>query len=619
MFSMRAGLLIVLTSALLTTAVSQQRDQKPAKPSKSPPAQNREAEELQLSAVSLLHSLAQNVNEIENVAERVRIMAEIGDAFWSVDQEAARTMLVRTFKEIDKLSAGSERDPERLATQKRPLRRLVLSRIAKHEPSLANQLIHDLPDEIPTADEKAMQRQGVATPNADALLAIAENHIANNPKRAATIAAYSLQDGLSQRLRGFLMRLRAKDTAAADGLVAAAVSEASAQHPGRLFDVMVLWDYAYQPRDFYFNGVVWDRENESRQNTSTALKRQVLAFAVNAIVENLQQLPVRDDSAQDKNLAQAQLAELHSVIQQLLPSMHADWPRGTADLQQALVRVEQGLRAIGQPLPSRAAVEDGDSETTAIDNLLKKAAEAPQGDARDSMYLAASFRLLQLRQYERGKEVAAKIDDPERRAMIVEPLDFCLAGELIEKKRLQEALSIANQLKTPELRIAALARVGRGFIAAGDWQSGLQTLDAAQSVANNADPSIEVCAAVLRVAAAFVKSDPSRASEVITLAIQILNKAKQDETAWSVLAPAGNEDALSFSWKNAPGGGLRSVKAAYPRSGGLADLLSKLEFNQAISSAKSINKKALSLAVQATVCRRAIESTEGKTLKVSSN
>ncbi len=619
MFSVRIGLLLVLTSLLLMPAVSQQRDQKPPKSSKTSPARTREAEELRLSAISTLHSLAQSVNEIDNVSDRVRIMAEIGDAFWSVDQETARTMLVRTFKEIDKLSVGAERDSERIATQKRALRRLVLSRIAKHEPPLANQLIHDLPDEIPTADEKAMQRQGITTPNADALLAIADNHVATDPKRAATIAAYSLQDGLSQGLRNFLIRLRAKDIAAADGLVAAAVGEASAQHPGRLFDVMVLWDYAYQPKDFYFDGIVLDRDDGTRQNTALALKRQVLAFAVNAIVENLQQLPARDDSAPKNYQAQAQLAQLHSVIQQLLPSMQADWPRGAADLQQALARVEQELRAGGQSPPSRPPVDDGESETSAIDNLLKKAAEASQGEARDSLYLGASFRLLQLRQYERGKEIAAKIDDPERRAMIVEPLDFRLVGELIEKKRLPEALSVANQLKTMELRIAALARVGRGFIAAGDSQSGLQTLDAAQSAAIKAEPTIEICAAVLRVAAAFVKSDPIRASEVTTLAIQILNKAKQDEIGWGVLAPAGNEDALNFSFKNAPDGGLRSVKTAYPRTGGLADLLSKLEFNQAISLAKSVNKKTLSLAAQAAVCRTAIESTERKTLTANSN
>ena len=617
MFFVRVVFFMLLASTFVMPAVSQQRDQKSAKSSKTQPSTTREAEELRLSATSLLHSLAQSANEIEDITERVRVLAEIGDAFWLVDPEQGRTVLVRAFKEIEKLS---ETDPERLATQKRTLRRIVLSRIAKREPSLANQLIHDLPNEIPTADEKAMQRQGVATPNAEALLAIAESLLATDPKRAAATAAYSLQDGLSQRLRLFLIKLRAKDSAAADGLFAAAIREASAQHPARLFDVMVLWDYAYQPQDFYFNGVVWDREkNEPRQNTSQDLRRMVLAFAVNAVVENLQQLPAGAESTQDRNLVQAQLAALHSVIQQLLPSMQADWPRGTTDLQQALVRVEQDLRAGGRPLPSRPPVEDAEAGTTEIDNLIEKAAAASQGDLRDSLYLSASFKLLQLRQYEKGKDIAAKIDDAEKRAMILEPLNFRLTNELVEKEKLQDALTIANQLKTPELRIGALARIGRALIDAGDSQSGLQTLNSAQSLVSKADPTIELSAATLRVASAFSKSDPIRVSEAITLAIQIMNKVNQDETAWILMAPPGAGDALNLSWKNAEGGGLKSVKATYPRNGGLTDLLVKLDFNQAVSLAKAVNEKALSLAAQAAVCRAAIESTASKAVTAKSN
>ena len=616
MFSARVGLLILLTTI---TSVAQQPEQKTAKSNKKAAVLSKEAEELRLSAVSQLHSLVQAANEIDNITERVRVMAEIGDAFWPVDPEYARTMLVRSFKEIDKLSTGSENDPERLASQKRALRRLVMTRIAKHEPHLANQLLHDSANEPLTADEKAMQQQGVATPNADALLSMAESLLATDPKRAATIAAYSLQDGLSQRLRLFLMRLLSKDSAAADGLVRTAIAQSSTQHPGRLFDVMTLWDYAYQPSDFYFNGILLIRGTAPRQGTPQDLKRSVLAFAVTAIVENLQLIPTNAESPQDRNAAHTQLGALHSVIRQVLPSMQADWPRGTADLQQAIVRVEQELKNIGQTAPTRPPFPDPESSKPAIDDLLEKAAAASQGEARDDLYLAATFRLFQTRHFETGKEIAAKIDDQERRAMILEPLNFRLTGDLIEKNRLQEALNIANELKTPELRIASLARVGRAFIESGDSQTGLQTLDAAQSVASKADPSVEVSAATMRIAAVFAKGNPIRSAGALNLAIQILNKAKQDDIAWGIMAPAPYDEALSLTWKNASAGGIRSINATFPRNGDFAELLSKLEFNEAISIAKSVNKKALSLMAQATVCRTAIEATEVKAQASSSN
>ena len=616
MFFVRTSLFLMLTLTVVAPALSQQREGKP----RSKNQHSQEAEELRLSAVSVLHSLAQSANEIDDLGERVRVLAEIGDAFWSIDQEHARTVLIRSLKEIDKLAAGQASDADRIASQKRALRRVVLARIARHEPALASQLVHDLPSEIPTGNERAMQRQGISTPNADALLAIAENLLASDTKRAATVAAHSLQDGLSQRFRLFLTRLRAKDRAASDVLFEAAIREVSAQHPGRLFDVLILWDYAYQPQHFHFNGIVWRRENNSLpHDTSQAHKRSVLAFALTAIVENLQQLPARADATVDRNLAQTQLETLHSVIQQVLPSMQVDWPRGISDLQQAVVRVEQELRAMGLGPPTPPPISDGDSIVSEIERRLEKAEAASQGDMRDGLYLEIAFKYLELEEYEKGKAIAAKIDDLERRAMIVEPLNFGLAAELVEKGKLQDALTIANQLKTPELRIGSLARIGQAFVEAGDSQSGLQTLSSAQSLASKSDPSIEVAVSALRIAAAFSKTDPIRVSELLTLAIQMTNKMKQDETPWILLTPAGTDDALAFSWKRAEEGGLKWVKATYPRNGGLANLLFNLEFNQAISLAKTVNKKALSLAAQAAVCRAAIESTSNKTISAKSN
>jgi len=617
MFFVRSSLVLMLMLTLAATALPQQREGKsrPSKTKLSP-----EAEELRLSATSLLHSLAQSANEIDDIAERVRILAEIGDAFWPIDEEHARAVLIRSFKEIDKLSAGHASEAEQIASQKRAMRRVVLARIARHEPALASQLVHDLPSEIPSANEKAMQRQGVSTPNADALLGVAESLLSSDPKQAATVAGHSLQDGLSQRFRWFLSRLRTRDPAASDALVQAAIREASLQHPGRLFDVLILWDYAYQPAQFHFNGIVWRKENNALpQDTPPALKRAILAFAVNAIVENLQQLPAGADSTPDRNLAQMQLETLHAVIQQVLPSMQVDWPKGISDLQQALVRVEQELKTAGLSPPAPPPVSDADSNVSEIDKLTEKAGAAAQGDTRDGLYLEIAFKYLELKQFDNGKAVAGKIDDPERRAMILEPLNFGLIADLVAKGKLQDALSIASQIKTPELRIGSLARIGRAFIEAGDSQSGLQTLSAAQSIASKSEPTMEVAASALRVAAAFSKTDPIRVSELVTLAIQITNKLKPDETPWVLLAPAGTDDALGLSWKRAEGGGLQWVKATYPRNGGLTNLLLNLDFNQAVSLAKTVDKKSLSLAAQAAVCRGAIESTNNKANSAKSN
>ena len=611
----RIVLLLVLFSMLLTAAAAQQRDRK--QKAKPQPGLSEEAEQLRLSAISLLHSLAQNANEIENIEDRVRVLAEIGDAFWLVDREYARTVLIRSFKELDKLVPGVDDGRLYLAGQKRQLRHVVLSRVAKHDTVLAKQLIDDEAKDTPTLDEKASKLYGADNPSSEVFLSIAQTFIATDPKRAATIALYSLQDGLSQRFRYFLIHLRANDSDAADVLVTEAINRVSRQHPANLFDVLILWEYAYQPADFYFNGISWNREYKPA-SADAELKRLVLNCALNVIVENLQQLP-KNESAQDQGLVQLQLSSLHSVIQQLLPSMQADLPRGASDLQQALVRVEQELRANGAAPPQRPPSENSDEEKTTLEKWIEDAGEASQGEARDNLYLAASLQLFWNRQFDRAKELAGRIDDLEKRAMVLEPLNFVVSADLVEKKNLQEAWNVANQLKTTEYRMCALARVGRAFLETGDAQSGMQSLTAAQSLISKSDPSFELAAATLRVAAAFSKTDQVRISEGIALGIQVMNKVKLDETPWRLMDSVSDEDSFLFDAKYMSGGprtsGISVIRTTLPQAGGFADVLSRLDFNDAIILAKTVSRKPLSMMAQASVCRRVIESSHKEAQK----
>lgn len=604
----RIALSLVLASMLLTPAVAQQRDRK--QKAKPQPGLSEVAEQLRLSAISLLHSLAQSANEIENVEDRVRVLAEIGDAFWSVDREYARTVLVRSFKEIDKLIPGVDDARLYVAGQKQQLRHVVLARVAKHDTALAKQLIDDQAKDTPTLDEKASKIYGADNPSSEVFLSIAQTFIATDPKRAATIALYSVQDGLSQRFRYFLIQLHARDSDVADVVVTEAINRVGRRHPGNLFDVLMLWEYAYQPPDFYFNGISWNREYKE-VSADAELKRLVLNYALNTIVENLQQLP-KSESAQDQGLVQLRLGALHSVIQQLLPSMQADLPRGASDLQQALVRVEQEFRDNGGAPPQRPVSENSDEEKTTLEKWIEDASEASQGEARDNLYLAASLQLFWNRQFDRAKELAGRIDDLEKRAMILEPLNFVVSADLVEKKNLQEAWNVANQLKTTEYRICALARVGRAFLETGDAQSGMQSLTAAQSLINKSDPSFELAASTLRVAAAFSKSDQVRISEGIALGIHVMNKVKLDETPWRLMDSVSDEDSFLVDAKYMSGGprtsGISVIRTALPQAGGLADVLSRLDFNDAIILAKTVNRKPLSMMAQASVCRRVIES-----------
>jgi len=102
--------------------------------------------------------------------------------------------------------------------------------------------------------------------------------------------------------------------------------------------------------------------------------------------------------------------------------------------------------------------------------------------------------------------------------------------------------------------------------------------------------------------------DPAEPSDGVE---SLLEKA-EDETPWFLKSSVKDDDGFNLSWQNTPDGGISFIKATPPRDGGLVNLLSKLEFNEAIALAKTINNKALSLSLQAAICRSAIESRPAK-------
>lgn len=584
-----------------------------------PKAPGAEAELLRWKAMQAISALAQSATDIDDVPDRVRVLIEIADALWLVDEGHARSVFSRSFEEVNKLVADSRADPKRTAQTARALRYQVLSRVARRDPELANRLSRIIPDTMTTVEQKWADTYGGGTPSGEALLGVAQNLLATDPKQSLILAKLAAADGFSQSLRLYLHALRAKDQAAADSLFESVAATAAARHPARLIDVLFLWEYAFQPPTFYFGGVSWDREQAGTQYmTNAKFKRDVLIFAVNAIKENAQILT--NPPGTPDNINQKQASLLYTVVQQILPSIQADLPASAAYISVLMSNLEGDLRATGQKVPTPpSSGETSESPEAGVGKLLERIAGSARGKARDDLCLKAAFQLFQAKDYDRAAKVAEKIDDPARRDMMLEPISFNQAGELTAQGKLEEALKVVAALKTLELRIMLLARVGRDFLDKDDVARGSRVLGEALALASKAEPSVALSSSVLSIALAFNKHDPQRSFESINQAIEIMNKLKADDGLWSLRSASGGAESLSItnlSWKASDNGGLEWVRVNYPKTTGLVEALSKAaqrDFDWAMTAAAHIAPKGLSLAVQATICRAAIESTHEKT------
>ncbi|MCA1616952.1 MAG: hypothetical protein LC800_23295, partial [Acidobacteria bacterium] len=260
---------LVLSALCALSASSQQPDKAAKGPDKAATeqagerakahidARQKEAEaELRRKLVSHLDTLAPSAVALESPAERVRVLLEIADALWTLDSERARSSFTRAFHEVAKVAPESGADRARLAEQTR-LRREVLARAARRDSALAAGLLRDAPSQPPTPQQKWGEMFGVDSPYNETLIGLAKSLLASDPKRSVELASLTLKDGVSQGLRGYLIELRARDQIAANALVESALRQATARRPAKLLDVLLLWEYAFQPSNFYFGRVSW--------------------------------------------------------------------------------------------------------------------------------------------------------------------------------------------------------------------------------------------------------------------------------------------------------------------------------------------------------------------------
>ena len=124
-----------------------------------------------------------------------------------------------------------------------------------------------------------------------------------------------------------------------------------------------------------------------------------------------------------------------------------------------------------------------------------------------------------------------------------------------------------------------------------------------------------ISSAVLSIATtrAVALRDATKAFETLSLAVSILNKTNLDSSVWHMITAQTSANPLKVSSLNSipsTDGGLKSIRVTYPRLSGLSEVFAEasiLDLHQTMRVAQDLSSKALSLSVQATVCRSAAE------------
>lgn len=605
----QSSLFAVLLIALIILSSGLTKGQEDVKhpPKTTAGKQKKEAaelkrKELRLQLISYLDGVAQKANLLDPIEDRIRVLIEVADAFWLLDKVRATTLFKQTIQVIDNLNSEAE-EKSRIASRISSLRQLTLTRIARRDAELAATLLQSAP--VPAIDERRpTEMNGQTTARAEMLTQIALTLLKTDPKQSVYLARVALRDGMSQTTRLYLERMREMDRTTADSLLEQALVQSAMRTAGRLFDVLAYWEYTFQPGSLYFGAVSWPRGSQTNvYPVSPLLKQAVLQFAVNALNQNVQHWLVNRESSSFI----VQPALLHSVIQQLLPDIAAAFPDAADSLRAELGVLEQAIRTSGQRVPELNA--ESPRYTTTFDDLLYKAERASTGKERDELYLAIAYQLLFDGQFEKAASMASRIDDDETRYAIADAIYFNWTGSLLASGKTTEALQTCRTIRAFEPRIVALAKIGSVRIANNETVGGEEAFNESETLAAKAPPSAVIGAALLNIVQtrATIEGGVARTFETLSLAVSTINKTTSNNVLWQLLTQQAGTTlkVASLNTIGSPSGGLKSIAVTYPRLGGFTSAFaeaSNQDLNQAMRVAHDLNAKAVSLAVQASIC-----------------
>lgn len=609
----------LLAGVIYSTIVGVQAQKGTRRPEAKPaPVESAAAQRQRLDALQTLLYLKNSASEIKDARDRVRVLLEVADAMWAADQEQSREVFMRTFDTAVEYEGSL--DEKQAKTFGMALRRSVVARIARRNAALADRLLSaSVPKETPQATPNGSfaKLYGIDSQRGDVLVRAAQEMLATDKEAAVQLGRLAAAEGFTQGLRHFLVALRAKDAAAADTIFEVALQSASRRSPKELVEALFLWDYAFRHGDIYLGQVSWLAEGETQRpaaEMTAEVKRRALAFAVEAVLENVQQFDLAAAKEEERPLARERYVLIHSLASQIMPDVQRLAPAQAELLQTHLRRIDQELRDQGRtpPTPPEGIQTAGDANED-VEKMLNIASRVTNVKVRDGVYARAALTLYQHRQYERALEIAQKIDDGTLELELAEPIRFDRAGELLAAKDTDAALAVARTLDRPQAKVVALARIAAAYTAAKSPERAIEILGEAEMLAEKTEPSIKLALSTLAIAQNYLVLDRAKAADLTAESVRIANAVSGDEP-WEMLRAGGGADGRmaveTLNWVSGRGGVVTSVSVTYPKPAGLLDVLSKLaatDLNESFMLARQLKWKSVSLAAQALVCRETLE------------
>jgi len=461
---LQAALFLLIILLAVPSPLLGQRTQQKTNPAPKAPEAGLTEEQLPAFAVSLVISLATEARSYSDLALRPRVLARAADVIWDADNVNARALFKRAWEEAeqgdaDEVTIKTKDNPPAMVTAMRrlsgrDLRAEILTIIAKRDRALSEEFLAKLKSESESKEKSA------PVPNDDWFVPEAVS-------KRIQVASALLKDGQTDKAIefaapvltsvntptiGFLSELRVKNAEAADRIFATLLSRAEADPASDANTASGLSSYVFTPGLYVTftgeGGTRWVQPDDPPVppvNFPPALRDRFFQVAATIL---FRPLPASDTGARTTKL---------NVVRRLLPFFEQYAPETATALRTQLVELSNGptrdFMGTNNPMITSGIKPPPTAEDT-LEQMQSKLDRAKTSGERDSIYASAASALV-AQGDERARDIADKIEEPNRRTQIRQYVDFEFVQRAIAKKAAAEAIRLAQSGKLSNTQRAA--------------------------------------------------------------------------------------------------------------------------------------------------------------------
>lgn len=478
------------------------------------------------NSISSLISLAHELKSEADKPEATKLQAQIADVLWQFDETMARSIFRQAFDDLqssindgDKINI-SPSEKITLARRQASALKDILRLLGNHDRKTADEWLNQSKEGRDVAPQAA---QKISAERIELLALIAVDLAETSPKQALQVGLNSLSgERVPEAFGRLLFTLDRKDKSLSNALYRGAV--ANLQRNGYSYDhaLNALANYVFDAQGRVFPGpsavnalpfinylldatkahaAMWrERQLDAGQN----LRDLYAAFFTYMTARGLQLI---GNNAPDKL----------PLAQELLNELAVGMSQQTINDVATMTALQQDEGAIEGALKS-------DPETQ-----LRLAEKENNSASRDNLYRSVAIHKIAKGDPESAIDVAAKINNSDLRARTEDDIRLLMAATKLRAKSYDEAQAFALQFNDPILQVKFLIQLADGaWTDTKDRERATDLLTEGYKIAIKSENTPDKVENLLTVAEKFIKVDRTRAFEVLTTALTVINQIPSD-------------------------------------------------------------------------------------------